>query len=81
MWKFLIGVLIGACVGFIIAGLFAQAIKKQIPALGAAVVKPARVTAEDQNGKTVFTLDSQSRFSCDDEHWTAYAQALVDSIK
>ncbi|MCR5725809.1 MAG: hypothetical protein K6G80_12065 [Treponema sp.] len=66
--------------GFIIAGLFAKAIKKAVPALGSAVVKPSRVSAVDQNGRQVFSVDSKGSFSCDDEYWTAWTQKLLDSF-
>ena len=67
--------------GFIIAGLFAQSIKTQIPALGKSVVHPTKAIGENSDGKLMFTVDSTGKFSCDSEYWTTYTQKLLDSIK
>ncbi|MBQ8679270.1 MAG: hypothetical protein IJ530_05860 [Treponema sp.] len=67
--------------GFIIAGLFAQSIKAQIPALAKSVVHPAKTIGENSNGSLMFTVDSTGKFSCDSEYWTSYTQKMLDSIK
>ena len=67
--------------GFVLAGEFAKAIKKQIPELGKNIVKPAKVLGENADGANLFTVDSSSKFICDDEYWTTYEQKVIDSIK
>lgn len=67
--------------GFILAGEIAKAIKKQIPELGKNIVKPAKVLGENADGANLFTVDSSSKFTCDDAYWTTYEQKVIDSIK
>ena len=67
--------------GFVLAGEMAKAIKSQIPALGKNIVKPAKVLGENADGQNLFTVDSLSNFTCDDEYWTKYEQKVIDSIK
>lgn len=67
--------------GFVIAGLFSQAIKTQIPALGKSIVHPKKAIGENSNGSIMFTVDSTGKFSCDSEYWTSYTQKMLDSIK
>jgi lysophospholipase L1-like esterase len=67
--------------GFILAGLFANNIKKEIPELAGAVVEPAKVSGISSNGDIVFAVDSHSTFTCADKFWTAYAQNLIDGFK
>lgn len=66
--------------GFISAALFAREIKKAIPELSKALVKPAKVQGLTSEGKSVFMVDSQSRITCANEYWTSYAQKLIDSL-
>ena len=66
--------------GFISAALFAREIKKAIPELSKALVKPAKVQGLTSEGKSVFMIDSQSRITCANEYWTSYAQKLIDSL-
>ena len=67
--------------GFILAAEFAKAIKSQIPALGKNIVKPTKVLGENADGQNLFTVDSSSNFTCDDEYWTKFEQKVIDSIK
>ena len=67
--------------GFIIAGLFAQAIKAEIPPLAKSIVHPVKTIGENSNGSLMFTVDSTGKFSCDSDYWTSYTQKMLDSIK
>lgn len=67
--------------GFIIAGLFAQSIKSQIPALGKSVIHPVKTIGENSDGKLMFTVDSTGKFSCDSEYWNLFTRKMLDSIK
>lgn len=66
--------------GFVVAGEFAVSIKKAIPALGKNVAKPVKVIGENNDGTVSFTVDSESKFSCSSDYWTAYEQKVIDSV-
>ena len=66
--------------GFVIAGLFAKAIKTQIPALSKGVVHPAKAIGENADGSLLFTVDSTGKFSCASEYWTQNTQKMLDSL-
>ena len=67
--------------GFIIAGLFAQAIRTQIPALSKSIVHPTKAIGENMNGSLMFTVDGTGKFKCDSEYWTGFTQKMLDGIK
>ena len=66
--------------GFVIAGLFARAIKAQIPALGKSLLAPARVIGENSDGKLMFTVDGKGKFTCESDYWTAYTQKMLSEF-
>lgn len=66
---------------FIVAGLFAKAVKTQIPGLAKGVVHPVKAMGENADGSLTFTVDSKGKFACDSEYWTNYTQKMLDIIK
>jgi len=67
--------------GFIIAGEFAKAIKKQIPELAKSIKKPSKAIGENSDGSLMFTVDSNSNFTCDSSYWADYEQKVINAIK
>ncbi|MBQ9909820.1 MAG: hypothetical protein IJM48_08510, partial [Treponema sp.] len=65
---------------FIIAGLFAKAIKTQIPSLAKGVVHPAKAIGENADGSLTFMVDSNGKFSCESEYWTLSTQKMLDGL-
>ncbi len=57
--------------GFVIAGEFARAIKRQIPVLAKSIVRPKKALGENADGSILFTVDSEGNFSCDSDYWKA----------
>ena len=66
--------------GFVIAGEFAKAIKKQIPALAKSVVRPKKAIGENADGSIMFTVDSEGKFTCDSEYWTKIEQSELSKF-
>ncbi len=67
--------------GFIIAGEFAKEIQKKIPELAKSVKQPAKAIGENSDGTIMFSVDSEGKFSCDDEYWTKYMHEQIESLK
>ena len=66
--------------GFIVAGLFAKAIKTQIPSLAKGVIKPSKAIGENADGKLSFTVDGKGTFNCESEYWTVTTQKMLDGL-
>lgn len=65
---------------FVLAGLFAKAIKVQIPSLAKGIIHPSRAMGENFDGSLLFTVDSTGKFSCPSEYWTNYTQKFLDGL-
>ena len=67
--------------GFIVAGEFAKAIKKAIPALQASVIQPVKAIGENADKTIVFSVNSNAIITCASSYWQNYAQEMIDSLK
>ncbi len=66
--------------GFVLAGELAKAIKSQIPALGKNITKPSKVLGENADNANLFTVTSDSTFTCDNQYWSEYEQSVINTI-